>query len=97
MNLDNFLGRYVICRSHSAGVHAGVLVLLSGETVVLKDSRRLWSWKVKSGVALSGAAQHGLCGGRLDVVNPEIIINGVCEVIPCSAEAQKSIVEYVNE
>lgn len=93
-----FIGRYVICRGHSAGVHAGVLVCLEGENAILKDSRRLWSWKVKEGVALSGAAQHGLAqGGRLDVINPEIALTGVCEVIPCTDEARKSIIEYVNK
>ena len=49
-----FVGKYVICRCYSAGVHAGELVSQNGDQVVLKNSRRLWSWTANGGVALSG-------------------------------------------
>lgn len=87
-----FVGKYVIARCYSAGVHAGEVVSADGENVILKDSRRLWSWKAKDGVALSGVAQCGVQSGRkIDVVNPEIALTGVCELIPCSAVAKESI------
>lgn len=87
-----FVGRYVIARCYSAGVHAGEVVSVDGENVILKDSRRLWSWKAKDGVALSGVAQCGVqVGCKIDVVNPEIALTGVCELIPCSAVAKESI------
>lgn len=90
-----FVGRYVLCRCYSAGVHAGELVSQDGDVAVLKNSRRLWSWKAKKGVALSGVAQHGLQSGcNIDVVNPEIMLTGVIETIPCSAAAHESINEY---
>jgi len=88
-----FIGKFCIARCPNAGVHAGEVVSVDGETVVLKNSRRLWKWKAKLGIALSGVAQHGLdlSGSKLDEVNPQILLNGVCELIVCSAEAQRSI------
>ena len=86
-----FIGRYVICRCSAAGVHAGVLVGVSGDTAILRDSRRLWQWQARAGVALSGVAQNGLAGGKIDTANPEIYLTGVCEIIPCSAKAREDI------
>jgi len=88
-----FINKFCIARCGNAGVHAGEVVSVEGETVVLKNSRRLWKWKAKLGIALSGVAQHGLelSESKLDEVNPQILLNGVCELIVCSAEAQRSI------
>ena len=92
---ENFVGKYVLCRFCSAGVHAGILVSQEGDQVVLKDSRRLWKWE-STGVALSSVAQIGLTGGKLDVVNPLIKINGVIEVILCTDKAKDSIHGFDN-
>ena len=87
-----FIGKYVIARCYSAGVHAGTVVSVDGETCVLSDSRRLWSWKANDGVALSGVAQTGVQSGcKIDVSNPEIYLTGICELIPCSDVAKESI------
>lgn len=86
------IGKYVIARCYAAGVHAGELVSADGDTAILKDSRRLWNWKAKDGVALSGVAQSGIKpDSKIDVVNPEIYLTGICELIPCSAAAKDSI------
>lgn len=87
-----FIGQYAIARGSSAGVHAGEIVSVDGANVILRNSRRLWSWKGKAGVALSGVAQHGLASGcKVDSVNPLICIIGVCELIPCTQVAKESI------
>ena len=87
-----FVGKYVIARCYAAGVHAGEVVSVDGENVILKNSRRLWSWKAKDGVALSGVAQTGIQSGcKIDVMNPEIALTGVCELIPASEAAKESI------
>lgn len=85
------IGQYVIARCYYAGVHAGVVESVDGENVILTDSRRLWQWKAKDGVALSGVAQCGLQSGNVDVVNPKIYLTGVCELIPCTAKSEESI------
>jgi hypothetical protein len=89
------IGKHVIARCYAAGVHAGIVVSVDGENVVLKDSRRLWSWKAKDGVALSGVAQTGLMeGGKVDVINPEIYLTGVCELIPTASGVKEAINAY---
>jgi hypothetical protein len=87
------VGEYCIARCYSAGVHAGEVVSVDGENVVLKDSRRLWSWKANDGIALSGVAQHGIKTSecKVDVNNPVIYLTGVCELIPCTKKAKESI------
>lgn len=93
--LHPFVGQYVIARCYSAGVHAGYVKHVDGDTAILTDSRRLWSWKAKDGVALSGVAQAGVQAGcKIDVINPEIYLTGICELIPCSAAAKESINDF---
>lgn len=93
--VDPMAGKYVICRCQSAGVHAGVLLYQAGDVVMLADSRRLWYWKAKEGIALSGVAQNGLAAGsKVDSMNPEIRLTGVIETIPCSEAAKESIHGY---
>jgi hypothetical protein len=88
-----FIGKYVIVRTYSAGVHAGELVSQDGDIVVLKDARRLWKWKAKQGVALSGVAVHGIHRpeSKVDVIVPEHMLIGSIEVIPASGDAKESI------
>ena len=86
-----FVGKYCLIRCYSAGVHAGTLVSVDGDKVILTNSRRLWSWTAVEGVALSGVAQFGVKAGKLDANNPEIYLTGVIEIIPCSAKAEASI------
>jgi hypothetical protein len=90
------IGQYVIARCYSAGVHAGTVKAVDGENVILTDSRRLWSWQAKDGIALSGVAQHGIKdkGCKVDVVNPVLYLTGVCELIPATTVAQESINAY---
>ena len=87
------VGEYCIARCYSAGVHAGEVVSVDGENVILKDSRRLWSWTAQDGIALSGVAQAGVKSSecKIDVVNPLIYLTGVCELIPCTKNAKESI------
>ncbi|MBV8060483.1 MAG: hypothetical protein JO253_03015 [Alphaproteobacteria bacterium] len=91
-----FVGLYVIARCYSAGVHAGEVASVDGENVILKNSRHLWNWTAKDGVALSGVAQHGLKkgGSKLDVINPEIYLTGVCELIPVADGVREQIHGY---
>ena len=92
--------KYVIIRSAQSGVHAGWLKSLKGDKVVLKNSRRLWRWVVNEMTGqlatLSEVAVYGVNSSdersRISVTVPEMTILGVCEVIPASKTAEKSIV-----
>lgn len=90
-----FVGKYVICRCYSAGVHAGVLVSQDGDQAILKDSRRLWSWKNNGGIALSGLAVNGIDASqsKIDAELAEIALTGVIETIPVSKKCENSIRE----
>jgi hypothetical protein len=87
------VGKHVILRCAQAGVHAGVLVSQAGDQAVLKDARRLWKWKAKDGIALSGVATHGIVASesKLDTQVSEIALTGVIETIPTTAAARSSI------
>ncbi len=88
-----FIGKYVIARCYAAGVHAGFVESVDGQNVLLRDSTRLWAWKAKDGIALSGVAQHGIQRSecKLDSVNPLVYLADVCELIPCSKAAEESL------
>lgn len=86
-----FIGKYVILRTFSAGVHAGVLVSRHGDVAVIKDSRRLWSWTANDGIALSGLAVSGLKAGKIDTLLALHEVIGVIEVIPASDKCEASI------
>lgn len=88
---SSYIGKYCIIRARDAGVHAGTVVGVEGDMVRLANSRRLWSFTVKSGVALSGAAVHGLKAGKLDSQINDIVVKGWCEILPTSRDSQASI------
>ena len=87
--------RPVIVRARDAGVHFGKLVAYESRTVWLQDSRRLWSWTAKQGIALSGVAQFGIKAdkSKVDGLVPSIVILDACEIIDASEAATKSILE----
>lgn len=95
--LERMIGRHVIARCSGAGVHAGVLAAAHGDggSVILTNARRLWRWRAKDGVALSGVAMHGIVPGDsiIDTSVPEIALVGVVELIPTTPEARRSIDE----
>ena len=94
--LNSMVGQNVIIRTYSAGVHYGVLSEKSGNEVILKSARRLWYWKAKEGISLSGVATYGLDKSskiceKIDQVWLEAI-----EIIPVSFDIAKSIEDMPN-
>jgi hypothetical protein len=86
------VGKHVILRCQSAGVHAGVLVSQDGDQAVLKNARRLWYWKANDGIALSGVAKYGLHKeSKVDARIDEIALTGVIETIPTTKVAEETI------
>jgi hypothetical protein len=85
--------RPVIVRARDAGVHYGKLISYEGRIVHLQDSRRLWSWSAKLGIALSGVATHGVNASKskIDVLVSKIVILDACEIIDCTEEAAINI------
>lgn len=83
---------YVIIRTYSAGVHAGYLKEHTGKDVVLINARRLWKWA--GAFTLSELSKFGTndpANCKFATTINEIILTEAIEIIPCTAEAQKSI------
>lgn len=89
----NMIGKYVIVRCRDAGVHAGVLEAVNRREAVLKESRRLWYWKSKKGSFLSGVAVDGLDDASKVGAPIRVHLTETCEIIECSAEAERTIRE----
>jgi hypothetical protein len=86
------IGKYVICRTYSAGVHAGILVKRNGKEGILRDARRIWYWEGAaslSEMAVRGVSKPEKCKFPCEVM--EIELTGIIEIIPCTSTAQKSI------
>ncbi len=89
---DFAIGKEVIIRTYSAGVWFGVLKQKAGNEVILTKSRRMYQWRAKESISLSGVARHGIkqenskiCG-ELDSVWLEAI-----EIIPVAGNAAESL------
>lgn len=85
--------RPVIVRARDAGVHYGKLVAYDGRTVWLRGARRLWSWRAKEGLALSGVAVNGIDASKskIDTLVEAVTILDACEIIDATAKAAASI------
>lgn len=85
-------GKYVMVRTFSAGVFAGILAEKNGKEVLLHDARRIWYW---SGAAsLSQLAQEGTkkpneC--KFPCAVDEVLLTEVIEIIPITPPAEQSI------
>lgn len=88
------IGKFVIVRTYSAGVHAGVLIAKKGKEVRLTDSFRIWSWtqpETNTG-SLSAVSQYGVGpGSKIGNAVPLIELTEAIEVIECSERAKTSI------
>ncbi len=85
--------KYVIVRSHTAGVHAGYLEWRKGDTLLLKNSRRLWYWTGASlsQVANTGPSDPSTCKFGGPVISTEIVSPQGFEIAECRPEAIKAI------
>ena len=83
---DPNVGRYVIVRTYSAGVHVGVLTSRNGREVVLSNARRIWRWtdaNTLSEISLRGVGADS----RVSEPVQEITLTEAIEIIPCTVEA----------
>ena len=90
---DSLIGKYVIIRTYSAGVHAGVLSMKEGKEVILTEARRLYHWKtMNGGISLSEIANGGLSKEKTKVCEAvsSLWLEAI-EIIPCTALAESNI------
>jgi hypothetical protein len=88
------IGDYVIVRTYSAGVFAGILISRDGKEVMLAQSRRLWHWA--GAASLSQLAQSGT-SRPLDCKFPEpvdsILVTEAIEILSVTKSARLIIEE----
>lgn len=85
-------GSYIICRTYSAGVFAGVLKSRNGRETTLTNARRLWYWEGAnslSELANKGVATPSKCKFPAEV--PEVLLLEAIELLPVTKEAEASI------
>lgn len=89
------LGRRVLVRTYSAGVHIGDLVHVNGMECRLENALRLWKWE-GGGLSLSAVANNGIKGGRLNKTG-EVYLTNAIEFIPTTKAAEKTYVQYIED
>lgn len=81
-----------LIRSDRAGVFFGDIVKTDGQTVTIKNSRRIWRWE--GAASLSELAQRGTSnpkGCKFPIAIDEEIVFGVIEIMSVTPEAAKTI------
>jgi hypothetical protein len=92
------IGKKVIIRTYSAGVHYGTLAVRDGKEVVLNDSRRIWYWSGAaslSQLAVEGTRNPGSCKFCVPVAS--ILLTEAIEIIPvtdCSAASIEGVAPW---
>ena len=92
--MKNFIGQQVIIRADRAGVFFGTLESKEGQTVELSNCRKLFYWNGAAAVeqiAVDGVSDPKNC--KFTVVVDRMVIEGVCQTIPCTQKAIDSINE----
>ena len=84
--------RYCMVRSKSAGVFAGNVEKLDGQTALLRNARRIWYWEGAaslSQLATDGTNAPEKCRFPCEV--SEVLLFEVIEIIPITENAAASI------
>ena len=85
---------YKIVRTRSAGVFAGYIDTKEGNTVIMRDARRIWYWDGAaslSQLAMEGTSKPDSCKFPCEVDRVELF--EVIEIIDCTDKAKESIQE----
>ena len=84
--------KYILVRTHSAGVFVGNLKSKKGNEVILTKARRLWYWDGASSLsqlAMEGVTRPENCKFPCEV--NEVTLLNVIEIIPMTEKARKNI------
>ena len=85
--------KYIV-RADRAGVFFGEIESRTGSEVTMRNVRRIWHWEGAnslSQLAVDGTMAGNRCNFSVEVESMTIL--GVIEIIPCTANATKSISE----
>jgi hypothetical protein len=86
------IGKFVVVRTFSAGVHMGTLLEHHEKEVTLVNARRLWKWaeaNTLNEISLRGSSLTQ--GTRISEPVDRIILTEAIEIIPTTPEAQENL------
>lgn len=91
------IGKIVMVRTYSAGVHFGTLVSKDGKEIVLRDARRVFYWT--NACSLSQLANQGSQNknteNKISVAVSEILLTEAIEIIPMTKESFDNLTEVI--
>ena len=97
----SLIGQYVIIRTYSAGVWAGVLKEKVKKEVYLANARRLYYWSNTDGISLSGISLNGIDSSKSKTCAPvDLVWLEAIEIIQCTDKAKETIINqpvYTNK
>lgn len=90
------IGRFVICRSRDQGVVCGYLKSLLPQpgampAAELEEARQIHGWNGETNTLFEAAIRGFLGSARISEPLPEMLMFGVCGVLPCSEEAKLNL------
>jgi len=86
----SLIGKFVIVRTYSAGVHFGTLESQNGKEITLTEAGRIWSWKGANTlheIANSGVGK----GSRVSELAPVVSLTEAIEVIGASDASKANL------
>ena len=87
--------KFVIVRTHSAGVWMGQIKSLNGSIAIITNARRLWYWSGAaslSQLAIDGTKRPNDCKFTMTITDEDgVYLPQVIEVLPCTKEAVENI------
>lgn len=86
---SEIMNKKCIVRSYDAGVYYGTVTAVDGETVKVEDVRNIWSWKGAN--CLADVAVKGIRDGEVSRVVSSMVLNGCCQIIPCTEDAIRNL------
>lgn len=87
------IGKFVVVRTYSAGVHYGRLKEQVGKEVILENARRLWYWR--GAFTLNAVANDGIKeGSKISAPVSEIKLTEAIEIIPTTEAAEKILADF---
>ena len=90
--LSDFIGKYCIVRTYSAGVWAGFLEQKYRNEVIIANARRMWRWHCAESISLSAVAEYGIDQkkSKIAVAVASVWLEAI-EIIPCTDASYTSI------
>ena len=93
---SEYIGRYVIVRTYSAGVWFGKVLKKEGNEIILGDAKRMFYWEAKKSISLSAVARYGLTDSSRICPKVKQVWLQPIELIDCEANVIEQIKNFAE-